>query len=59
MQNGDEHTWNSVNYPDAYPADASEDLLVSADKGYSITVIIENLDLDGSNGDLLAMKAGT
>ncbi|KAF2903004.1 hypothetical protein ILUMI_03173 [Ignelater luminosus] len=59
LQNDDEHTWSSLNYPEAYPAGASEDLLVTADKGYSIVVIVESVDLDGFNGDFLTIKAGT
>ncbi|KAF5290604.1 hypothetical protein FQA39_LY14670 [Lamprigera yunnana] len=54
----DNHTWTSPNFPEPYPKECHT-LIVKAELGYSIFITIEELDLDSEKGDFLMVKAGS
>lgn len=52
------YNWSSTNFPQPYPQE-NKTLIVKVEFGYTISVIITDLDLNSENGDFLVIKAGT
>lgn len=57
IEDDNNHTWTSLNYPQPYPSE-NRTMILRVQAGYSIVIFVTELDLDSANGDFLLIKGG-